>query len=149
MASEVFNIAKKDLMDGTIDLDTDTIKCLLVMSNALYDIDDDTLDDITTLDEFDGANYTGGHGGAGRKTLTVTVAVDDTNNRGEVTISGNATTWTALGAGTRDIAGAIIFEEGAGESTSVPVCFVDFTDVTANGGDFTINWSSEGFLQLS
>ena len=153
MASAKFNIAKKMLLDASLDLAADTIKALLVMTNttADTDIDADTVGAIGTLDEFDGSGYTAGHGNSGRKTLALTAAVDDTNDRGELTEDAGSTTWSSISAGTRDIQGVLLIREGTSDDTdAIPIGFFEFSSAyTPNGGDLTVNWDSEGVFQVS
>lgn len=154
MASVFYTKAKAQIMDGTINLDTDDLDVLLCMTNTTCDTEEDTtfLDQFTLLDEMDGLNYTGGHGGADRLNLAVTVSQDDTNDRGELIVTGGSTTWTAIGPGTRSVQGALIFKKGASEAASVPIVFVDFSadvDPASPTGDLTINWNAEGAIQLT
>jgi hypothetical protein len=144
-ASRVFNIAKKDVLDSTIDLATDVLKVMLCMTNSTAGTttnqDADTVGAITTIDEFDNATgYTAG----GEVVTTTAVSVDDTDNEGVFDAADQ--TWTAVAAGTRKIDGCLIYKV----TGMVPICYVKFnTSFAANGGDITINWSSEGILNLT
>lgn len=154
MASHVYNIAKSGFMGGTIDLDTHVIKVTLVMTNTTADTQVDAnfmpggaSDPITTLDEMDGG-YSGDFAGSDRKTLSVTVSVDDTDDEG--VFDATDVTWTALAAGTRSVDGAVIYKHITSEALSIPIAWIDFSpDVVANGGDLTIQWNSEGIINLN
>jgi len=161
MASYVFNIAKKMLLDATLDLDADTIKLTLVMTNSTILTattdnsgteaqDLDTVSAVTTLDEMDGSGFTWGHGGTGRKTLAnISVTVDDTDDEGVFDNTVDLT-WSSLGAGARDVAGALLHRAGTtDDSDAIPIAFIDFTDTPANGGDFTVQFATEGILNLN
>jgi len=148
MASFVFNDFKANTMNGTIDLDTDTIKVALVDATFDGTLDDGpALSNITTLGELSGTGYTGGWGGAGRKTLaSAAVAVDDVNDR--ASFDAADVTWTAINAGT--INGAVIFKDGAAnDTTSYVIAFIDLANTTTNGGDITIQWGANGILLLT
>jgi hypothetical protein len=151
MASVVYNSFKQRSANGTIDLDTDTIWVALLMTNTTADTENDgvaDLADFTTLDEMDGAAYV-------RKALTsLAVNLDDANDRAEFDAAD--VTWTALGAGTRSIQGALVYVDAdndgdpADDALNFVIAFIDFTsDIIANGGDVTIQWNAEGILQLA
>jgi hypothetical protein len=151
--SIVFNIAKQRLMNGLLDLDSDTIKVSLANntytapSDAAF-ADYDTLAAIytgTILQEATGTGYTGGAGGSGRKTLaSVSVDVDDANNRS--VFKAADVLWDdgpGISAGT--IQGALVYEHGSGsdDSLNIPICWVNtggFPIVT-NGGSLKIKWA--------
>jgi hypothetical protein len=146
--SLVYNKFKTKLAQGTIDLDTagDDIRVALLMTNTTADTEDDTEfinPGFTTLDEMDGANYA-------RKTVASEAVNEDLpNNRAEFDFEN--LTWTALGAGTRDVAGALVFKFVTNDADSIPICFIDTGGfpITANGGDVTIQWNAEGVLQVT
>lgn len=151
MASVVYNQFKKYSADGTIDLDTDNVWAILVMTNTTVDTQNDGIEhvgDFTTLDEHDGAN-------AVRKKLANTaVNLDDANDRAE--FDADDVTWTALGNGTRAIQGVLLYvdadDDGAAadDATNDVIAYVEFSSTQNPGGsDFTIQWDAEGILQLA
>jgi len=145
MASHMFNAAKKRLLDGSIDLDTDDVRVLLCMSNTTADTENDGkvyVGDLTTLDEHDGANYA-------RKALTnEAVNVDDPNDRAE--FDADDVTWTSLGAGTRDCVGALLYKHVTNDADSLLIAWIEFASpVTNDGSNFTIQWNAEGILQAA
>jgi hypothetical protein len=151
MASIVYNTAKQLMADGTIDLDTNTIKVMLVTSTYTPDKDHDYVDAGGASDpcdaEIDVTGYTRGFNGAGRKTLaSADVTTDKTNDRAE--FDATDVTWTALGSGAT-IAGAILIKEGTSDADSRLIAYIDLTDTATNGGDITIQWNAEGILQLA
>ncbi len=136
----------KCCMDGTIDLDSSTLKWLLVGSNTVY-----TYDSAHTSVDAGGANdivdaelnisggYARGWGGAGRKTATITLQKNDTDNRVEITSAD--LTWTALDSGDTIVAAILIKEGGANDTTSIPILYIDLTlDVPTNGSDITLDF---------
>ena len=139
-----YNNAKQQLASGNLNFATDDLRVALVMTNTTADTEDDVafLADFTTLDEFDGTNYV-------RKTLAGNaLAKDATNNRSE--FDANDVTWTALGAGTRQASGMILFLQVTNDSDSPAIAFIDDGGFpfTANGGDVTIQWNAEGIVQF-
>lgn len=145
MANFVYTGHKYRSQKGEIDYDTADVRVILVMSNTTADTDQDAtfVGDITTLDEMDGANY-------GRKAVgTETVTKDDANNRSE--LSGTIPTWSQLGAGTRQVVGAVFYVHVTNDADSYVIGYVDTGGFpfTANGGDFTITPNAEGILQYA
>lgn len=145
--SFVYTGFKVDLLQGEIDLDApNDIRVLLVMTNTTADTDQDAhfiTGGITTLDEYDGANYV-------RKALTgETVNTDDPNNRGE--FDAGDVTWTALGAGTRSAAGIVIIKFVTNDTDNVLIAYIDTGGfpIAGNGGDLTVQWNVEGILQAT
>jgi len=154
MASLVYNAAKKEIGDGTIDLVNDAaIKVMLVNSTYTPNADDLVVDAGGASDAIDAeitaTNYTGGFAGAGRKALGGKAwAQDDANDRAE--FDANDLTWSAIGGAANDtIVGAIIIKEITDDTQSRLIAYIDHADTTTNGGDFTIQWNAEGVLQLA
>ena len=149
MASHVFNKFKQLAADGPIDLDTDTIWAALCMTNTTGDRGNDGIEyvgDLTTLDEFDGAN-------AVRKALAnKAVNLDDANDRAE--FDADDITWSSLGPGTRDVAGVLIYVDADNDGDSADdaanrvIAWIEFS-ASPDGNDFEIQWNAEGILQLT
>ena len=145
MASFVYTPAKTAILNGDIDFAVDDIRLALVMTNTTADTDQDmaNIADITTLDEMDGANYA-------RKSLAgEAVNEDAANNRAE--FDATDVTWTALGAGTRQVAGAVLYKHVTNDADAVLIAYIDTGGFpfTANGGDVTVTWNAEGILQAT
>ena len=144
MADAIYNSFKVDIMDGSIDLDTDTIKVVLVTSSYSPDIDTHTQYSHIT-NQVTGTGYTAGGATLANKSVTV----DTTNDRAK--FDADDTTWTSASVTAR---GAIIYKyvdnAGSPADTSPLICYKDFgADVTSTNGDFTIKWSADGILYLS
>jgi hypothetical protein len=144
MASFAFTVAKYEFGRAGINLTTaSSIRLALLSTNTTADTTEDalTLSGIATLDEFNGANYA-------RKTLTgLTMTRDDPNNRGEFSFAD--VVFTALGAGARDVQGALIFKFVTNDADSIPIVWVEFTPFNGNGGDVTLQPNVEGVLQFT
>ena len=139
MASQVYNSFKRDILNGSIDLDTDTIRCALVTSSYTPDIDaHDNFDDITN--EVSGTGYSAG----GAALASKVVSVDNTDNEG--VFDAADVTWTTSTITAR---GAVLYKDTGSAATSKLICYVDFgSDKSSSAGDFTIQWASEGILNL-
>jgi len=148
MASGWFGIGLLNVENGGIDLDTTTLKVMLVNDTYVFDeeqlaIDDGTVDDALSH-EIVATSYTGGWGGSGRKTATITLG----QNAGSHRIDGAIAdlTWSSIGGATNDtIGGAILMLSGPTDDTdSVPICFFDVTDTPTNGGSITLDFTALG-----
>ncbi len=127
------------------------IKVGLSNSTHVPDKDDQFCDDVGADDfidgELSGTGYTGGFGGSGRKVLASKAVVYDTTND-RVELDAADSVWTAINAGTIEWA-TILDETGQAADTTTPVVInVDLATTVTNGGDITIEWDTEGILQL-
>ena len=145
MASGWYSSGLRDVLDRTIDLAADTIKLILVTSSYTPDADHDFASDLTN--ELSGTGYTGGFGGAGRKTVgSKAFETDTTNNR--VEFSFGAVTWTAINAGSPKY--AIIVKEITNDAASRLIAYLDLGTVVTNGSDMILTPSATlGALQVT
>lgn len=149
MANFVYTPAKARLLSGDLDLNAHDIRVALVMTNTSADTEQDaaTLSAITTLDEYDGANY------ARQQILNEAVNTDLANNRGE--FDGDDIQFASLGAGTRQAAGMLLFRQVDGTAANdQPIAYIDTTSpsvfpFSGNGGNVDVAWNAEGILQLT
>lgn len=140
MADVIFNSFKAKIMDGSIDLDTDTIKVALVTSTYTPNQDThDFFDDVTN--EVVGTGYTAG----GATLASKAVSVDTTDNEG--VFDANDVVWTTSTITAR---GAVLYKSTGTASTSALIAYIDFvTDKISTAGSFTIAWNAEGILNLN
>lgn len=140
MASLVFNDFKESIMNGSIDLDSDTIKVALVTSSYTPDKDaHDFFDDVTN--EVTGTGYTAGGATLANKTVTQ----DNTNDRG--VFDADNTSWTT--ASISSIRGAVIYKSTGTASTSRLIAYIDFgADYNVIAGTFQITWHADGILYI-
>jgi hypothetical protein len=140
MADIIYNSFKKKIMDGSIDLDTDTIKVALVTSSYTPDQDaHDFFDDITN--EVSGTGYTAGGASLANKAVTA----DNTDNEG--VFDADDVSWTTSTITAR---GAILYKSTGTASTSPLIAYLDFgSDKISTAGTFTISWNAEGILNLN
>lgn len=133
----VYNRGKAGLANGTVDWDTSDLRGLLVTSAYTFDADHNTVSQITN--ELVGTGYV-------RKSLTCTVVENDASDRAELTIA--ALTWTAIDAGT-PVALVVYKHDAGGDASSQLFGYFDFTAVTTNGGDLTVNFASDNAVLVS
>ena len=140
MANVVYNAFKKNIMNGSIDLDSDTIKVMLVTSSYTPDQDNhDYKDDVTN--EVSGTGYTAGGAALSNKS----VSQDNTNDKG--VFDADDVTWSSSTITAR---GAVLYKDTGDDSTSPLICYFDFgSDKSSSNGDFTIQWNADGILNLS
>lgn len=140
MADVIYNSFKKKIMDGSIDLDTDTIKVALVTSAYTPDQDaHDFFDDVTN--EVTGTGYTAGGASLANKAVTA----DNTDNEG--VFDADDTVWSTSTITAR---GAVIYKSTGTASTSALICYLDFgSDKVSTAGTFTIAWNAEGILNAN
>lgn len=141
MANAIYNSFKFDCSTGTIDLNTDTFKIMLVTATYSPNIDTHTKrSDITN--EVSGTGYT-----AGGATLSgVTVTNDTANDR--TSFDATDPTWPSSTITAR---GAVIYKSrGGAASADELVCYLDFgSDITSTAATFTVTFGANGILLLT
>lgn len=136
----LYNSFKRDIMNGGIDLDTDTIKVALVTSSYTPNYDThDNFDDITN--EVSGTGYT-----AGGVTLTgQSVTADNTDDEG--VFDANDVSWASSTITAR---GAVLYQSTGTASTSKLISYIDFgSDKSSSDGTFQVTWNAEGILNAN
>ncbi len=139
MANLIFNKGKTEILNGGIDLLSDTLKCALVTASYAPDKDaHDFFDDVT--DEVSGTGYT-----AGGKTLANNaVNQDNTNDRAE--FDADDVIWTVS---TLTARAAVLYKDTGTPGASPLIAYIDFgSDYITSGTDFTIEWDAEGIFYL-
>lgn len=143
MASGWYSTGLLKCLDGTINIDTATVKLMLIDNGYSFNPDEDTVNAALTAAELSCTNYTGAYGGGGRKTVAIALQTNDTSNRVDIELNGGADlTWTSLGGAANDTIGgaALIYETGGSDATAIPIAFFDFSpDVPTNGSDITLD----------
>lgn len=140
MANIIFNSFKRDVMNGSIDLDTDAINVMLVTSSYVPDQDLHTKrSDITN--EVTGTGYTAG----GTALATKVVSVDNVDNEG--VFDADDVSWPSSTITAR---GAVLYKSRGGVATADELlCYFDFTtDQISSNGNFNVAWNAEGILNL-
>ena len=139
MANVIYNSFKQKIMDGSIDLDTDTIRVALVTST--YTPDQDAHEDYADItNEVVGTGYTAEGAALANKAVTK----DNTDNEG--VFDADNVTWASSTITAR---GAIVYKDSDTATTSWFIAYFDFTsDQSSNNGNFTITWNAEGIVNL-
>lgn len=140
MADVIYNSYKTDILAGNIDHDADTIKVMLVTSAYTPDQDlHDFKDDVTN--EVTGTGYTAG----GATLASKTVTQDNTDNEG--VFDAADVTWSTSTITAR---AAVMYKDTGAAATSNLMIYLDFgSDQTSTAGDFTIQWGSEGIVNIT
>lgn len=141
MANQIYNRGKRDLLNGTFDLLTSTIKVALVTSTYTPNIDTHHyFSDVTN--EVSGTNYTAGGQALSNKSITE----DDTNDLSYFIADDTVWTNSTIAAAR----GAVIYYDTGTAGTSSLIAYIDFVvDKSSSATDFTIIWPSNGILSLS
>lgn len=137
MANVIYTSFKRDIQNGSIDLDTDTLKVMLVTSSYTPSAAHAKRSDITN--EVSGTGYTAGGATLAGKTVTnvATAGVFDADD-----VSWPASSITARGA-------VIYKSRGGAASADELICFLDFTtDRTSSSGAFNLNFNASGIISL-
>lgn len=147
MASFWYTPAKTRLAKADLDFDSVDLRVKLLMSDTTADTEQDAtnIDDITTLDEYDGSGYAEIDG------ANLTVAEDAANNRAEITIDAG-TFGATVAAGTRNAVGMLVYVRVDGTAANdYPVAWIDSGGFpfNGNGGAVNLTPNAEGLLQVS
>ena len=124
-------------MNGTIDLDSDSFKVMLVYQAYTPNIDTHTkASDVSN--EISGTGYTAG----GRALSGVSVSQDNGNDEG--VWDGANVIWASSSLSAY---GAVIYDTTAASNL---ICYFDFGSYqVSSSGTFTISWNAEGIVNLN
>jgi len=131
--SNVYNVAKKNLMSGALDLSTAPLRVLLLQAGYVYNPDHLHVSDLTpATNELSVAGYA-------RQALTgLAVSQDDVNDRAEAVAS--QVSFGALAAG-ETVASAVVFDDtNATDATRELVAFYSLGSVPTNGGTVSLRF---------
>ena len=141
MASGIYNRMKANLFNKLVDLSNggDTIKVALMDTDHVFDPDNNTFADVSVNELLSsGTGYTAG----GETLANQIVTQDDTNDLAKY----DADDFQLLSA-TFDAFHAVIYDDTlAGDDLIGSIDFGGVKSVT--GGTFTIQWASDGIVQL-
>lgn len=138
---------------GEVDVIVDDIKVMALETDddtATFEFIGDVLGG--TGVEVTSTGYTGGFGGAGRKTLaSKALAVDQGNNRAEFDCAD--ITWTTISqAGAEQWVALLIVKEITNDAASPVLAHIDSAiglPLTPNGSDITLTIDAEGLLHIT
>lgn len=137
MADLIYNNAPKYLGDGTIDLDNDTLKCILLTDSHTPDATDDVYADVSADEVAAGSGYsTGG----------VALANVSYNQSGGITtLDADDPYWTTATFTGRY---AVIYDDTPSSPADPLICLLDFlANKTGLGGNFYVNFHADGIMQ--
>jgi deoxyribose-phosphate aldolase len=140
MANAIFNSFKRDIANGSIDLDTDSIKLMLVTSTYVPNIDTHTKrSDVTN--EVVGTGYTAGGVALANKTVTA----NNTTDKGAFDADD-----VVISTATLTARGAVLYKSRGGASTADElIAYLDFgADITSTAGNFSIAFDVNGILTI-
>lgn len=138
MASGIYNSGAEYLIKAG-DASTLTFKAMLLDNTYVFDKDHNRVSDVVSGGkELVATGYTGGYGGAGRKTLTTVVVTKDTVND-RIVVDCDDVAFGALGGATNDtIRFMAIIVEITSDAASIPIACHDFgADTPTNGSTVT------------
>lgn len=146
MASLLNLPGMQDLLDGTSKFTAaDDFRARLLMTNTTADTENNkaTLSAYTTIDTFDGSGASNNFALTGEA-----VNLDSGNNR--IELDADDCAFGALGNGTRQIQGVLIFKFVTNDADSIPTFFIQFSsNVNPGGATLTIVWNAEGIVQFA
>lgn len=143
MATVIYNSFKKKIMDGSIDLDTDTIKASFHTSSYTPNQDSDDFFDDATNEVSSSGSYTAGAAGGvtlGNKTVTQ----DNTDNEGVFDADDLSVT-----SFTGTFQWIVLRKDTGTAGTSPLIAAIDITTATATAGTVAVTWAAEGILNLN
>ena len=141
MASGIYNTFKAEIMKGTCNLASggDTLKCGLLDNSHAFTAENDGWADVSA-NEISGTGYTAG----GATLSSQAVSVDDTDDEG--VFDAADTQWTTS---TFSAYHAVVYDDTVTSPADILLCSIDFGGVqTVSAGTFTIQWASEGIINI-
>ena len=143
MATIIFNSFKQKIMNGSIDLDTDTIKASLHTSSYTPNADSHDFWDDTTNEVSTSGSYTAGIAG-GIALANKTVTADNTDDEGVFDADDlSVTTFTGT------FKWIVLRKDTGTAGTSALICAIDITSATVTVGTLTVTWAAEGIINLN
>lgn len=138
MASKVYPNGIKNIMNGTIDLDTHTIKAMLVNTGSYtYSDTHEFLSSVAA-----GARCTGGIGTLGSVTITVSSNL--------VTFDGGDITLTSVAGGQGSFDTVLFYKDTGVEGTSCLISKNDLASaITPNGGNINLAFDANGIIRVT
>ena len=137
----LYNNGKKNLMNGSIDLDTDTIKVALFTSSYTPNIDTDNDFADISANEISGTGYTAGGATLANKSVTA----DTTDDEG--VFDADDVTWSTATITARY---AVVYKSTGTPANDLLICYVDFgSNQSSSASDFTIQWNAEGIVNIT
>lgn len=135
MASGIYNRLKANLMNKEIDMEADTIKCMLLDNSHAFTATDNVIGDVSA-NEVAGAGYTAGGATLANKAVTQAATTK---------FDADDTEWTSASFTAYH---AILWDDTI--ATDDLICSIDFGGAkTVTAGTFTIQWHTDGIITLA
>ena len=135
MASGIYNRFKANLMNKIVDLEADTIKCMLLDDSHAFSAAHNVIGDVNA-NEISGSGYSAG--GATLANKAVTQAATTKFDADDVA-------WTSASFTAYH---AVLWDDTVG--TDDLICSIDFGAAkTVTSGTFTIQWHTDGIITLA
>lgn len=150
MANVIFDSLKEGLLTSDINLSADSLYVLLLQE---YNASDDIITSASTLS----ATLSFEYSGTSATPLTETSGVNYTSGGYElsgVTVSAGSTPFLdaddiTISASTITAGGALLYKKLTPIEVSIPLVYYDFgVNQVSENGTFTIQWNSEGLIEL-
>lgn len=134
----IYNSAKKYMVNGTINIETDDVRVALLDSGYAPNIDADTQWSDISINEISGTGYTAG----GQQLAGVSLSIDNTDD--ESVLDANDTVWQTSTITARY---AVLYSSST--TSDLLIGYDDFgEDKESYEGDFTVEWNTEGVINL-
>lgn len=139
--SQAYTHGVDKILDGTVVPGTTATKMGLAKSTYAPAATETSLTTFAAS-EADCTGYTGGFGGGGRKSASITLT--EQNGSGRVVIISTDLTWSALGGGTNNTLGFVVWlREVTNDAASIPLAYMAFSaNVTTNGSDILVDFDN-------
>ena len=140
MASGVYNYFKAHLMDAEYNLGNgqDTIKTALLDNSHSFTAENDGWADVSANELASGSGYTTG----GETLANQAVSIDDVDNEG--VFDGDDEAWASASFTAYH---AVIYDDT--HASDALICSIDFGGAqTVTSGTFTIQWATEGIINI-
>lgn len=135
MASALYPLGKEAILNGDIDIDTDTIKVAAVDLTTDYTY--------SAAHEFKTSvtSYTGS---------TDATLASVTKTSGTVDAADNSPAYSSLAQSSTKTIGALVVYKDTGDAATSPlIAFIELSSaVTPNGGDINIQWNASGIFAI-
>lgn len=144
MADFAYTLAMDKIARGEIDLSSDDIRAILVMTNSTANSQDSAefISSFTTFDEYDGSGY------ARQALASLTLTPNLTTKR--VHFSSDSIVFASLGAGTRSGFALLIYKHVGADSANIPIFFKQPSGFPfiGNGQNLTLAPHANGWAYL-